>query len=366
MDHAHLSVRLADAIARHGSRPATRIKVGERWRVQTYAELGEQVATLAAHLVTQGVQPGDRVLLLSNNRPEWSVADLALLSVRAITVPIYPTSTPDQVRHIAADSGAVFGIVENGMLLDRVFPVWGDVPELRGLWTFEPTTSEDDRVRNLADVLAEPVDPDADATARARIAEATGDDLASIIYTSGTTGEPRGAMLTHGAFTSELDSLDAFFDITPEDSSLAFLPLSHALERAWTFKVLMSGALNTYVADARTVAEALVEAEPSMFVSVPRLYEKVYATVHQRVAASPVKKAIFDWAMGVGAKSQHAYRKGRRPSALLQAQLPVAGHGERRNSSRAKSRYWISSTGRPARLPCPLPNTSAGRPSGAI
>ncbi len=324
MDHAHLSVRLADAIARHGSRPATRIKVGERWRVQTYAELGEQVATLAAHLVTQGVQPGDRVLLLSNNRPEWSVADLALLSVRAITVPIYPTSTPDQVRHIAADSGAVFGIVENGMLLDRVFPVWGDVPELRGLWTFEPTTSEDDRVRNLADVLAEPVDPDADATARARIAEASGDDLASIIYTSGTTGEPRGAMLTHGAFTSELDSLDAFFDITPEDSSLAFLPLSHALERAWTFKVLMSGALNTYVADARTVAEALVEAEPSMFVSVPRLYEKVYATVHQRVAASPVKKAIFDWAMGVGAKSQHAYRKGRRPSALLQAQLPVA------------------------------------------
>ena len=324
MDHAHLSVRLADAIARHGSRPATRIKVGEGWRVQTYAELGEQVATLAAHLVTQGVQPGDRVLLLSNNRPEWSVADLALLSVRAITVPIYPTSTPDQVRHIAADSGAVFGIVENGMLLDRVFPVWGDLPELRGLWTFEPTTSEDDRVRNLADVLAEPVDPDADATARARIAEATGDDLASIIYTSGTTGEPRGAMLTHGAFTSELDSLDAFFDITPEDSSLAFLPLSHALERAWTFKVLMSGALNTYVADARTVAEALVEAEPSMFVSVPRLYEKVYATVHQRVAASPVKKAIFDWAMGVGAKSQHAYRKGRRPSALLQAQLPVA------------------------------------------
>ena len=324
MDHAHLSVRLADAIARHGSRPATRIKVGEGWRVQTYAELGEQVATLAAHLVTQGVQPGDRVLLMSNNRPEWSVADLALLSVRAITVPIYPTSTPDQVRHIAADSGAVFGIVENGMLLDRVFPVWGDLPELRGLWTFEPTTSEDDRVRNLADVLAEPVDPDADATARARIAEASGDDLASIIYTSGTTGEPRGAMLTHGAFTSELDSLDAFFDITPEDSSLAFLPLSHALERAWTFKVLMSGALNTYVADARTVAEALVEAEPSMFVSVPRLYEKVYATVHQRVAASPVKKAIFDWAMGVGAKSQHAYRKGRRPSALLQAQLPVA------------------------------------------
>ena len=324
MDHAHLSVRLAEAISRNGSRPATRIKAGDGWAVQTYRELGEKVSTLAAHLVGLGIEPGDRVLLLSNNRPEWSVADLALLSVRAVTVPVYPTSTPDQVRHIAADSGAVFAIVENGTLLDRIFPVWGELPGLRGVWTFDPTTSEDDRVRNLADVLAEPVEADADATAKARLAEASGDDLASIIYTSGTTGEPRGAMLTHRAFTFELDSLDAFFDITSEDTSLAFLPLSHALERAWTFKVLMSGALNTYVADARTVAQALVEARPSMFVSVPRLYEKVYSTVHQRVSASPAKKAIFEWAMGIGAQSQHAYRKGRRPSAWLRAQLPVA------------------------------------------
>ena len=324
MDHAHLSVRLADTIARYGSRPATRIKSGDGWRVQTYREFGEQVATLAAHLVAQGVRPGDRALLLSNNRPEWSVADFALLSVRAVPVPVYPTSTPEQVRHMAADSGAVFGIVENGALLDRIVPVWDRLPDLRGVWTFEPTASGDERVRGLADVLADPVDPDAAAAAAARLDDASADDLASIIYTSGTTGEPRGAMVTHRAFTSELDALDAFFDITPEDTSLAFLPLSHALERAWTFKVLTKGCLNTYVADARTVAEALVEAQPSMFVSVPRLYEKVFTTVHQKVAASPAKKAIFDWAMGVGARSQHAYRKGRRPSAALRAQLPIA------------------------------------------
>ena len=324
MDHAHLSVRLADTIARHGPRPATRIKSGDGWKVQTYRELGEQVTTLAAHLVGQGVRAGDRVLLLSNNRPEWTVADFALLSVRAIPVPIYPTSTPDQVRHMAADSGAVFGIVENDTLLDRIVPVWDQLPDLRGVWTFEPTASRDDRVRDVAAVLADPLDPDAAAAARTRLEEASGEDLASIIYTSGTTGEPRGAMLTHRAFTSELDSLDAFFEITPEDTSLAFLPLSHALERAWTFKVLMKGCLNTYVADARTVAEALVEAQPSMFVSVPRLYEKVFTTVHQKVASSPAKKAIFRWAMGVGAQAQHAYRKGRRPSAALRAQLPVA------------------------------------------
>ena len=324
MDTSHLAVRFAETARTHASRPATRIKSGDGWRVQSYRELATRVNALAAHLVAQGVEAGDRVLLLSNNRPEWSIADLALLTIRAVPVPIYPTSTPEQVRHIAGDSGAVFGFVETAALLGRLTEVWDQLDGLRGVWTFEPTASGDDRVRTLADVLAQPAGDDAVATVQQRLAEASGDDLASIIYTSGTTGEPRGAALTHRGFTFELDALDAFFEMTPEDSSLAFLPLSHALERAWTYKVLTGGCLNTYVADARTVAEALVEARPTMFVSVPRLYEKVFLTVHERVSASPAKKKIFEWAMGVGAQSQHAYRKGRQPSAWLRAQLPIA------------------------------------------
>ncbi|HHU38720.1 MAG TPA: long-chain fatty acid--CoA ligase [Propionibacterium sp.] len=324
MDQSHLAVRFAETARTHAGRPATRIKSGEGWRVQGYRELQAEVNGLAAHLVEQGIEAGDRVLLLSNNRPEWSIADFALLSIRAVPVPVYPTSTPEQVRHIAGNSGSVFGFVENDTLLERITPVWDELPALRGLWVFEPTASGDERVRSVGDVLAEQPSEDAVASVQQRLAEASGDDLASIIYTSGTTGEPRGAALTHRGFTYELDALDAFFDMTYEDSSLAFLPLSHALERAWTYKVLTMGCLNTYVADARTVAEALVEAKPTTFVSVPRLYEKVFLTVHERVAASPAKKKIFEWAMGVGAANQHAYRKGRRPSAWLQAQLPLA------------------------------------------
>lgn len=324
MDSHHLGVRLAAVFAEHATRPATRVKAGDGWDVRTYAELAADVQTLAAALLREGVQAGDRVLLLSHNRPEWSVVDLACLFVRAVPVPIYPTSTPEQVRHIAADSGACFGFVENAHLLGRLTPVWDDLPDLRGVWTFDATDNDDARVRTLADVLADPFEADAEASVQARLAEASGDDLASIIYTSGTTGDPKGAMLTHRAFTFELDALDAFFTITERDSSLAFLPLSHALERAWTFKVLMSGALNTYVADARTVADALVEAQPTMFVSVPRLYEKVFTTVHQKVAGSPVKKRIFTWALHVGGQCQRAYREGRRPSAWLRAQLPLA------------------------------------------
>ena len=324
MDASNIAVRMSKVFRRFPERPATRIKDGDGWAVRTYAELGRDVVTLAGHLIDAGIQPGDRILLLSNNRPEWTIADLAMLSVRAVPVPIYPTSTPEQVRHIAADSGALFAFVENQTLLERLTPVWGDLPEVRGAWTFDAVESGDPRVRTLAEVLSEPVPPDATAEVDARLEAASGDDVASIIYTSGTTGEPRGAVLTHRGFTFETDALDAFFTITPKDHSLAFLPLSHALERAWTFKVLFEGCMNTYVADARTVADALVEARPTMFVSVPRLYEKVFTTVHQKVASSPLRRKILRAALSVGARSQHAYRKGRRPSLGLRLALPIA------------------------------------------
>lgn len=324
MDQAHLAVRMAEVFATHGHRPATRILGGDDWQTLSYSEVGRRVRTLARHLLDEGVGAGDRVALFSANRPEWSIVDLALLSIRAVVVPIYTTSTPGQVRHIVGDSGAVYAVVENDDLLGRLTEAWPMLPDLRGAWTIDDTASDDERVTSLPTLLAKPASAESDGELEARLAAAASDDIASIIYTSGTTGDPRGAVLTHRAFTFELDALDAFFTITPEDTSLCFLPLSHALERAWTFKVLTGGCLNTYVPDARTVADLLVLAKPTMFVSVPRLYEKVFLTVHGKVADSPAKKAVFEWAMRVGARSQHAYRKGRRPSAALRAQLPVA------------------------------------------
>lgn len=324
MDTSNIAVRMAEAFSTFPDRTATRIKSGDVWVTRTFRQLGMDVATLAGHLVAQGVAPGDRVLILSNNRPEWSIADLALLSVRAVPVPIYPTSTPEQVQHIAGDSGAVLAFIENEALFSKLELVWQNLPDLCSTWTFDPVSTSDGRVSLLARVLAEPVDDAAAATAASRLQDASGEDLASIIYTSGTTGEPRGAALSHRGFAFELDALDAFFEITPDDHSLAFLPLSHALERAWTYKVLTSGCMNTYVADARTVADALVEARPTMFASVPRLYEKVFTTVHQKVAGSPLRKGIFRWAMHIGARNQRAYRKGRRPSFAMRLMLPAA------------------------------------------
>jgi long-chain acyl-CoA synthetase len=175
-------------------------------------------------------------------------------------------------------------------------------------------------------VLADlPAPSDAEAKVLAgRLEVASADDLASLIYTSGTTGVPKGVMLTHRGFTFQIDMLDRFFTVTPDDHSLCFLPLSHALERAWTFFVLAHGCMNTYWPDPRTVADGMVSAQPTLLVSVPRLYEKVFAVAHQRVRSSAAKRGIFGWALKVGERAQDAFAAGGRPSAFTRAQLAIA------------------------------------------
>jgi long-chain acyl-CoA synthetase len=175
---------------------------------------------------------------------------------------------------------------------------------LSSVVTFEPVPG--DGLTSLADELA--AAPSDHGEVDARVAAASSADLATIVYTSGTTGEPKGVMLTHRGFTNQVDVLKSYFPVTAEDSSLCFLPLSHALERAWTYFVLSNGSLNTYVPDPRTVAEMMIRAKPTMLVSVPRLYEKVFIAAKDRVAGSAVKQRLMAWAVEVGAEFHSAVR----------------------------------------------------------
>lgn len=319
-DTGHLVVMLAGVVREHGHRTATRARVGDGWRTATYAEFWADIQRVAAALVAAGVQRGDRVGILSPNVPEWSVADFAILAAGAISVPLYATSTSDEVRHVLSDSGCVGVFVAGQSELDRVLAA--GVPGVRFLVSFAEVAPGDDRVRMLADLPAPTTATQAELAARMSVARA--DDLASIIYTSGTTGVPRGVMLTHRGFSFQIDVLNQFFDITPDDHSLCFLPLSHALERAWTYHVLSNGCMNTYWAEPRTVAQGLVRAQPTLLVSVPRLYEKVFTVAQDRVAKAPSKKRIFDWALGVGRRLQAAHRAGRRAPWWVRVQLPLA------------------------------------------
>ncbi len=320
MDTSNVAVMFAASAAVNANRPATRIRTGDTWQVQTYAELGDKVRRLAARLIDLGLEPGDRVALFSPNLPQWSLADLACLTAGLVVVPLYPTSTPDQVRHIVTDSGARLAFLAGESEWSRLAPLRAELPELERVVAFNAVDDAD--VTTLdAELEAAPSDQTA---VDERLAAATGDDLATIVYTSGTTGLPKGVMLSHRGFTHQAAVLSRHLDLNPDGTSLCFLPLSHALERAWTFVVLTTGCLNTYVPDPRTVAEQLVLAQPSMLVSVPRLYEKVFATANEKVAGSAVKQRLMAWALRVGGRYHTARAQGRTPSPLLTAKFRLA------------------------------------------
>ena len=320
MDPSSVAVTFEASVAAHAQRPATRVRTGDGWTTRSYAELGADVRRLAARLLDLGLQRGDRVALFAPNLPEWSLTDLACLSAGLVVVPLYPTSTSDQVRHIIDDSGCRAVFIGGEAEWTRLGPLLTELPTVRRVISFTPLA--DAAVVTLAaELTAAPSDQGA---VDAAVAQASGDDLATIIYTSGTTGLPKGVALTHRGFTHQLAVLRAQLPITPEDSSLSFLPLSHALERAWTFVVLASGCLNTYVPDPRTVAEQLVLARPTMLVSVPRLYEKVVSTAREKVADSAVKRRLMAWALDVGARRHRAVDAGEQPPLLLRARFRVA------------------------------------------
>ncbi|MGL5406021.1 MAG: AMP-dependent synthetase/ligase [Propionibacteriaceae bacterium] len=316
----HIALQFHDSVENYGDRIATREPEGDSWRSLTYRELDQVIERAARGFIEQGVAVGDRVAIFSHNRVAWTVADYALLRIGAVPTPIYPTSTSEQIDYILRDCAAVGIIVEGAAEYARVAPIRSALPLLSFVLSFDPIDATD---------VIEWVDfgsiKEATGTEVARrLAQVSGDDLATIIYTSGTTGSPKGVMLQHKAFIAEMSSLDVVYDIGCEDHSLSILPLSHSLERAWTFWIMSHGCMNTYCTDPKSVIEMFGRVRPTIFACVPRLYEKIRAGVEEKVSDSPKKKKIFEWALRVGGQAQHAYRKGKSPALWWRLQLPLA------------------------------------------
>ncbi len=319
----HLAVQFNQVFAVHAHRPATRVRAGDTWIVQTFRQLQTNVRRLANGLLDAGIQRGDRIAILSQNRPEWTQVDLAIMSVGAIPVPIYATSSSEQISHVVNDSGSRLLIIGGAAEADRVIEARPQMPTLERVISMDQVDRPG--IVSLADV-AVPGRMTVEQSARldAVTADLNDKDLCAIIYTSGTTGSPKGVMLSHAALSAEMDALDVFFTLAPSDHSLCFLPLSHALERVWTTYVLLHGCMVTYVTNPKEVARMLVLARPTLLVSVPKLYETVLATARSQVAGSTVKRDVFNWALRVGGSLQHSNRKGEKPSWIARAQLPLA------------------------------------------
>jgi long-chain acyl-CoA synthetase len=267
------------------------------------ADVAERVKDLSLGLRDLGFGPGDKLVIFSENRPEWTITDFATLCAGGVTVPIYPSLMPDQVKYIINDSDAKVVVCSNRLLWLKVEAVRRELPSVRHFILVEEEAPEG--VMSLAEVMG-----------RGKTLAASGpelfekaalavrpDDLASIIYTSGTTGIPKGVMLSHANFVSNSKALDSVVEFTRRDTVLSFLPLSHVLERMTTFSFLYKGATIAYAESIETVAANLLEVRPTIMISVPRLFDKIYAKVMDNILAqSALKMRIFFWALRVGKK----------------------------------------------------------------
>jgi long-chain acyl-CoA synthetase len=285
-------------------------KLAYSWREQgqyvglTYAQFGQRVEQFALGLKSLGIGFDDKVALLSTNRIEWPIADIGIMSLGAVTCPIYPTSTPSQVEFILKNADVKIVVCEDLEQVGKVLQVW---PETLQYAVVMEGNHPDARVLSFAEVerrgRANP-----DPGYRTFIRSIGRDDLATIVHTSGTTGNPKGVMLTHGNILSNVEAVHYTSEVFPSDHLLSFLPLSHIFERmAGQFVPLSVGATITFADSVDTVAEQLLEVKPTVLISVPRIYEKIYAKVQQQISSgSKLKQKIFRWAVEVG-KERYQY-----------------------------------------------------------
>lgn len=289
------------------------------------SSLERQVARLAAGLIELGVKPGDRVLLISENRPEWAFIDWATLFSGGILVPVYTSLTVSQLRYILDNSGARIAIASTQRLLDKL------AEASRGLETVETIVSIDKGAtatsstpletvaRRGEDILE--VTPDAWREPAGRLKE---EDLATIIYTSGTTGPPKGVMLTHGNLVSNVTTLCGELDFNPEDVALSFLPLCHVTQRLADYCYFHRGARIVYVG-LEDLPASLRAVRPTTFPGVPRVYEKIRDAILARgTAASPLRRKVFGWALEVGLEMARGRIKGSSAGAWLSLRHALA------------------------------------------
>jgi long-chain acyl-CoA synthetase len=286
------------------------------WEDLSWNQIDEKVRNVGYYLLSKGVKPGDKVCLFSPNRYEWWVADLAILSIGAVNVPIYATNSPEESRYIIENSDAIMCFVGTKEHMDKILAVKSKLPNLGELILFDDLESPVDGVITLSDAMkkgsAYPSKDEFDE----RLKPINIDDVATIIYTSGTTGNPKGVMLSHKNFVSNVNQINA---VDPEfligdHVFLSFLPLAHSLERTVGYYApIFLGHRVAFAEDVSKLVENLQDIRPTFMVSVPRIYEKAHAGILAKVSsAPPVKKALFNWAMGL-AKQNLPYISNNEP-----------------------------------------------------
>jgi long-chain acyl-CoA synthetase len=343
-----LTELLFGALDRFGTRPiAMRAKRGGQWVELSYKELADRIQDLSLGLLDLGLATGDRVAILSENRPEWAIADYGCLAACCADVPIYPTLPAKQVEQNLADSGAVAVFVSTRTQLEKILAARQRLPALKHVVAFDRDATgpgvlalEELYARGRAARAAR-------ASWRSDALRVRPEDLATLIYTSGTSGDMKGVMLTHGNIASNVSTCCELFSFREDDECLSFLPLSHIFERMFGhYSMFHCGVVINYAESVDTVATDMQRLRPTLMASVPRLYEKIYGRVLDAVrAGSALKRRLFFWGKRVGEKAVDLRLAGRPLSPALRAQLWVADRlifSKLRARTGGRLRFFIS------------------------
>ncbi|MBL0672118.1 long-chain fatty acid--CoA ligase [Aeromonas hydrophila] len=326
MPKHHLVRLMRERIARLGNKAALRVQQDGQWRAIGWRTLGQAMDYCAQALIRAGHQPTEMVGIYARNMPEWTQADLGILAARGVSVPIYPTSTLDQLRYIVKDAGIKVLFVGEQPQFDQALQLV-ESGEIRQLITLDGSVNLRGcpQASHFQTFLVSGNHQPSEQVLRERESQYRMDDLLTLIYTSGTTGEPKGVMLDFANIAACFEMHNSRLDLNEQDVSLCMLPLSHVFERAWSYYVLYCGAENVYIRDPQKVMDVIGEVQPTVMCAVPRLYEKAYAMIQARVAQAPrLRQALFGWATKVGKQMVATRQAGKTASLLLYGQLWLA------------------------------------------
>ena len=294
---------------------ALRFKRDGAWTDLGFAELTTHARAIARGLIALGIRPGDRVALLCSTRPEWTLIDCGALVAGTTVVPIYQTNSPEECGYVLAHSGARAVFCEDDEQLAKISAVRDDCPELEHVIPIGELAALCERGATIDPAVIDEI--------QAAVAP---DDIATIIYTSGTTGPPKGCMASHANFLAVLDMYEGLVPLGEEPVIFMFLPLAHSLARVvQMFAIDMGATLAFWQGDPKRILDDVVEARPTHFPSVPRVFEKIHSKATSTAEeAGAVKRALFGWALATGARVREAERAGRRPGALLRGRHALA------------------------------------------
>ena len=310
----NIALEIRRQVTLHPDAVALRERKGRDWEETSYREMDARVEAVARSLVSMGVEVGERVAIFAPNSGSWALADLAILSIRAATVTIFATSTAETAHYILNDANVrlAFAGAKREYAMLAALRAEGRGPEIIVAMDGAGEELADDRDLHFESLQAGADDAEAGAVTAARAEGAEAGDLATVIYTSGTTGEPKGVMLGHDSFRNQFDTLEARFNVGVGDRSLCFLPLSHVFERSWSLYLYWKGGSNSFVSDPGRVMKYLSEVRPNVMASAPRLYEKIYSALADKLEkSSAFRRGLFHWALRTGEAFETRRRKGR-------------------------------------------------------